>query len=191
MKTRSLKLGLLAALLVTAPLSGGFAQGGGARQGRPRVGGEGVGRGDRQEMEQRFRRQLAALLKTQLGLSDEGMRQLSEVNQRFDVQRRELIRREMMTRRSLRDEVLKQDSADAGRIETLLTEQFKLERERTDITEAEQRELAKFLTPVQRARYLGVQEQVRRQMDQMRGRGMQPLGDPPPGGMRGRRPPPA
>lgn len=185
MNTRSLRLGLFSALLVVSPLSVSDAQG--ARQGG---GGErqGAGRVNRQQLEQRFRQRLAILLKTQLGLTDEGMRQLSEVNQRFDMQRRDMNRREMMTRRALREEVLKHDSADAGRIEQLLSDQFKIERERIDLTEAEQRELSKFLTPVQRARYLGVQEQLRREMDQLRGRGREGLGDPPPQGGR-RRPP--
>ena len=186
MKTRSLKLGLLSALLVVSPLSMSDAQ-------RARQGGvgdrQGEARMNRQQMEQRFRMRLANLLKTQLGLTDEGMRQLSEVNQRFDVQRREMLRREMMTRRALRDEVLKQDSADGAKVERLMAEQFKIERERIDLTEAEQRELSKFLTPMQRARYLGVQEQLRREMDQLRGRGREGFGEPPPGGPRGRRPP--
>ena len=190
MNTRSLKLGLLSALLVVSPLSVSDAQG------RARQGGRGIerqagARENRQQMEQRFRMRLANLLKTQLGLTDDGMRQLSEVNQRFDVQRRELNRREMMTRRAMREEVLKLDSANAGRTEQLIAEQFKIERERIDLTEAEQRELAKFLTPMQRARYLGVQEQLRREMDQLRGRGREGFGEPPQGGMRGRRPPPA
>lgn len=149
------------------------------------------GRMNREQLEQRFRMRLANLLKTQLGLTDEGMRQLSEVNQRFDRQRRDMNRREMTTRRALRAEVLKLDSADAGRIEQLLADQFRIERERIDLTEAEQRELSKFLTPVQRARYLGVQEQIRREMDQLRGRGMMPMGDPPAGENPRRRPPPA
>jgi periplasmic protein CpxP/Spy len=187
MKTHSLKLGLLAAVLVISPLSASDAQrarqgGGGDRQGG--------GRANREQLEQRFRLRLATMLKTQLGLSDEGLRQLSEVNQRFDRQRREINRREMMNRRSQRDEVLKLDSADTARVNQLITEQFKIERERIDVTEAEQRELAKFLTPVQRARYLGVQEQIRREMDQLRGRGREAMGDPPQGGPRGRRPPP-
>ncbi len=184
MNTRSLRLGLLSALLVLSPFAASDAQ-------RPRQGGErqGGGRGNREQLEQQFRSRLANLLKTQLGLTDEGMRQLSEVNQRFDVQRRNLNRREMMARRELRTEVLKQDSADLAKIDRLIAEQFKLERERIDLTEAEQRDLAKFLTPVQRARYLGVQEQMRRQMDQMRARGREGLGEPPPGAPRGRRPP--
>jgi protein CpxP len=116
------------------------------------------------------------------------MRQLSDVNQRFDGQRRELMRREMQTRRGVRDEVVKGDSANAGRIEQLLADQFRIERERIDLTEAEQRELGKFLTPVQRARYLGVQEQVRRQMDDLRGRRAGPMDMPNDSGRR-RRPP--
>lgn len=170
MTTRSLKLGLLAVALIASPLSTSDAQRGDR---------QGSGRMNREQLEQRFRMRLANLLQTQLGLTDEGMRQLSEVNQRFDRQRRELNRREMMTRRSLRAEVLKHDSADTGRIEQLLTEQFRIERQRLDLTEAEQRELSRFLTPVQRARYLGVQEQIRREMEQLRRRGMQPMGDPP------------
>jgi len=187
MNTRSLKLGLLSALLVVSPLSVSDAQrarqgGGGDRQGE--------GRMNRQQLEQRFRMRLSNLLKTQLGLTDDGMRQLSEVNQRFDVQRRELNRRDMMNRRAMRDEVVKGDSGDAAKVERLMAEQFKIDRERIDLTEAEQRDLAKFLTPMQRARYLGVQEQLRREMDQLRGRGREGFGEPPQGGMRGRRPPP-
>ena len=185
--TRSLKLGVMLVALAVAPLASGNAQGGERQRGGQRQGGS--GRMDRAQLEQRFRLRLANLLKTQLGLSDDRMRQLSDVNQRFDLQRRELNRREMMARRSVRQEVLKGDSADNGRVEQLMKDQFKIEHERIDLTEAEQGELSKFLTPVQRARYLGVQEQVRREMDQIRGRGMQGFGDPPQGGPRGRRPP--
>ena len=83
--------------------------------------------------------QTANLLKTQLGLNEEGMRQLSDVNQRFDRQRRDLLRREMMTRRGMFDEVLKGDSANAGRVDQFIDEQFKIERERIDLTQAEQK----------------------------------------------------
>ena len=188
MITRSVKLLTLVAMLVVTPLANGAAQGGEPQGGRQRQGGP--GRMNREQMEQNFRAQLASLLKTQLGLNEDGMRQLSEVNQRFDRQRRELVRREMMTRRGMREEALRGDSANGARIDQLMADQFKIDRERIDLTEAEQRELAKFLTPVQRAKYLGVQEQIRRQMDQMRGRrGGMPPGDPPADSFRRRRPP--
>lgn len=188
MITRSLKLIALTALLVVTPMANGAAQGGDPQGGRQRQGGP--GRMNRDQMERNFRDQLAKLLRTELGLSDDGMRQLSEVNQRFDSQRRDLLRREMLTRRGVREEVMRGDSANTGRINQLLKDQFRIERERIDLTEAEQLELAKFLTPVQRAKYLGVQEQIRRQMDQMRGRrGGMPPGEPPPDSFRRRRPP--
>ena len=189
MITRSFKLLMLTAALVGTPLVTGAAQGGAPPGGRPRQGGP--GRMNREQMEQNFRSRLANLLKTQLGLTDDGMRQLSDVNQRFDRQRRDLLRREMMTRRGLRDEVLRGDSASSTKIDQLLTDQFKIDRERVDLTEAEQRELGKFLTPVQRAKYLGVQEQIRREMDQLRGRGRgMPPGDSA-DAFRRKRPPPA
>lgn len=181
MMTRHLQLGLLAGALIIAPISTSAAQRGDRGQGRP----------NREQLEQRFRMRLATLLKTQLGLTDDQMRQLSEVNQRFDRQRRDLNRREIMARRTIRDEVLRQDSADVAKIEQLMADQFRIERERIDLTEAEQRELARFLTPVQRAKYLGVQEQVRREMDQIRGRGMPGMPGPNDGrGTERRRPPP-
>jgi hypothetical protein len=183
MTIRSLKLFLLTATLIVAPLGTGAAQGGDPQGGRQRQGGP--GRMNREQMERNVRVRLANLLKTQLVLSDDQMRQLSEVNQRFDSQRRDLLRREMMTRRTIRDEVMRGDSANAGRIDQLMTDQFRIERERIDLTEAEQRDLAKFLTPVQRAKYLGVQEQIRREMDQLRGRGRASMGDT----LRRRRPP--
>jgi protein CpxP len=187
MNIRSVRFAVLAGLLYIVPLSTSEAQGRpGGEQG---IRGErGQGRQNRQQLEQNFRRRLANLLKTELRLTDDQMRQLSDVNQRFDVQRRDLMRREMQTRRGVRDEVVKGDSANAGRIEQLLADQFRIERERIDLTEAEQRELGKFLTPVQRARYLGVQEQIRRQMDDLRGRRAGPMDMPNDSGRR-RRPP--
>lgn len=175
------KLAALAALVVAVPAADAGAQRGVGRQMQ----------GNRQQMEQRLRQRLASLLKTQLGLSDQQMQQLSEVNQRFDARRRELLQREFANRRSLRSEVMKRDSADAGRVDALLAEQFRIERERIDITEAEQRDLGRFLSPVQRAQYMGVQEQIRRELEQLRGRGMQPPGAPPDSEARRRRPPTA
>lgn len=168
MMKRSMQFGIVAVALLLAPVSESVAQRGDR---------QGGGRANREQMERQFRQRLANLLRTQLGLTDDEMRQLSNVNQRFDQQRRDLLRREMMTRRSLREEVLKRDSADERRVEQLISDQFRLERERLDLNEVEQRELSKFLTPVQRARYLGVQEQIRREMDQLRGR--RGMGEPP------------
>jgi hypothetical protein len=182
MNRRLILAASVSALSFLAPMTASEAQRGdrGQREARP----------NREQLEQRLRQRFTNLLRTQLKLDDEQMRQLVDVNRRFDQQRRDLVRREMLTRRGLREEVMRGDSANPARIEQLLTDQFRVERERLDLNEAEQRELSRFLTAVQRAQYLGVQEQIRREMDQLRGRGMPRMGAPPDGDSGPRRRPP-
>jgi hypothetical protein len=176
---KAIVTGLCAALLFVVPSSEAAAQRG--RDNR---------RGDqpnREQLEQRLRERLANMLRRELGLTDAQMQQLSEVNQRFDVRRRALFQREVANRRALRAEVVRGDTADQSKVDGFITEQFRIERERIDLTEAEQRELGRFLTASQRARYMGIQEQIRRELDQLRGRGRPGMG-PPDSGQR-RRPP--
>jgi hypothetical protein len=175
----SLLTGLCAALLLIVPVSDASAQRGGGNR-----------RGDqpsRQQLQQRLQERLANMLRTELGLNDEQMRQLSEVNQRIDGRRRELLQREFGNRRALRAEIMRGASADQGKVDGFIVEQLRIERERIDLTEAEQRDLSRFLTAVQRARYMGIQEQMRREMDQLRGRGRPGMGAPDSGSRR--RPP--
>jgi Spy/CpxP family protein refolding chaperone len=73
------------------------------------------------------------------------------------------------------------DAANQQKVAGLLDQLMRLQRQRLDLVEGEQRELAKFLTPVQRAKYLGLQNQLRQRMQELRDR----VG---PGAMRGRPP---
>lgn len=147
---------------------------------------------NRQEMERRFRQRLASVVKDRLALTDEQMRRVAEVNQKFDGMRRDLLRREFAIRYELRQELGKPEPSE-DRVAQLITDQLRVERERQQTVEEEQADLARFLTAVQRAKYLGIQEQMRRQVEQLRGRPPL-LGDStPPGTPMGpgrRRPPP-
>jgi periplasmic protein CpxP/Spy len=49
----------------------------------------------------------------------------------------------------------------------------KYERRRLDLMEREQRELARFLSPVQRAKYIGLQDELRRTMQDVQHRRME------------------
>jgi hypothetical protein len=50
------------------------------------------------------------------------------------------------------------------------------QKRRATLLESEQRDLATIMTPIQRARYMALQEQVRRQVEQRRGGGGQGQG---------------
>ena len=81
------------------------------------------------------------------------------------------------------------DQVNQTRVAELLDTVLRLQRSRLELVEREQRELATFLTPVQRARYQAFVDFVQRRMDDMDGRGGARGGQP--GGQgRGKRPPP-
>ena len=122
----------------------------------------------RAQLEERFRRQLAATLKNRLNLNDEQLRKLGEVNQRHEERRRLLVQQERDVRIALREEMLAGERANQTRISEMLDRMIGIQRQRLEIVEREQRELAEFLTPLQRAQYAAVQEQLRRRIEEMR-----------------------
>jgi hypothetical protein len=152
----------------------------------------------RDSLEARVQARMAIVLRRQVGLNDEQITRLQAVNRRFEGQRRTLFEQERRVRGELRA-ALAADSAQDARVASLLDRTIQLQRERLDLLEAEQKELATFMSPTQRARLYGMEEQMRRRMQELRDarpsdgqprRGGPPGG--PPGGERpgaARRPP--
>lgn len=179
---RKLIVGVIALIsLVAAPLS---AQGGRGRMAMP------PGGGNRANLEQEFKDRLASVVKERLALSDEQMLRLTEVNQKYDRLRFNLLLRDRVNRMGLRKQLLESASPEEERVSQLLAETQRIARERLELQESEQADLSKFLSAVQRARYLGLQEQIRQRVEQFRGRPpfMSDSAAGPPG--RGRRRPP-
>lgn len=132
---------------------------------------------DRDSLESRVRQRMEQVLKRQLGLNDEQMRRLGATNRRFANQRRDLLIRERQVRLGLRDEIELGDSTRNPQVAKLLDEMLQLQRQRLDLLESEQKELASFMTPHQRAKYFGMEEQIRRRVEEMREQGgRQPAG---------------
>jgi hypothetical protein len=166
--------GKLAAVLLLAVSTGTLlAQGGGrggGRQGQlagPPPGADSM-RPDRAQLEQRLRQRMGQVLKNRLGLNDAQMTKLQETNKRYDEKRRILVDQERDIRMSLRDEMLRPDSARQPQVGGLLDRMVKVQRQRVDVFEQEQKELSGFLTPIQRLKYFTVEEQMRQRMQQMR-----------------------
>ena len=121
-------------------------------------------------LEARVRQRLAAVAKQRLALTDDQMRQLTAVNASYEPRRHDLVSQEREARVVIREELQRGKLADQKRVDSALTDLFRVQRTRIDLAEQEQRDLAKFLQPSQRAGYLALQEQVRRRVDQMRRR---------------------
>jgi Spy/CpxP family protein refolding chaperone len=139
------------------------------------------GADQRAAAQDRVRARVARLLRERVGLTEDQMRRLAPVNQRFDARRQALFREERELRQALRRELSAQ-AADQNRVSTQIDQLFAMQRRRVDLAAEEQRELAAIMTPVQRARYLALQETVRRRADEMRRRRG---GGPARGGRRG------
>jgi len=140
----------------------------------------------RQMLEQRLRERTGDLVRRRLQLNDDQMTKLQAANRQFEQQRTSLLMKERDVRRELRQQLMS-NTADQNRVASLLDQAMQLERQRIDLMQTEQRELAKFLTPVQRAKLFGLQNEMRRRAQELRNR--QP-GRPGAGGLRGQKRPP-
>jgi protein CpxP len=141
----------------------------GAQQGPSRGGPE-----RRAEMEQRVRQQFARVVQERLALTDEQLRKLGETTRKFEERRRLLLAQERDARMGLRQELVAgDDKADQQRVARLLDQLVQVQRQRIELFEQEQRELASFMTPVQRAKFAALQEQLRKRLEERR-RGRSP-----------------
>jgi hypothetical protein len=129
-------------------------------------------------MEQQLRRNLWQIAKERVGLSDAQMTQLERTSGKYDQRRRALAMEERTQRQVLRQELIADARADQERVAKSLDRLHQLQRERVDLQIEEQREFATFMTPVQRAKYAALQEQVRRRVDALR-RARPDSGSPP------------
>ena len=122
----------------------------------------------REMLERELRERTGEIVRRRLELTDAQMTRLQASNRQFEQQRMQLFARERGTRQALRREMQAEDKANQSRIAELLDQTLLIERQRLDLLQSEQRELARFLTPVQRAKLLGLQTELRRRAQEMR-----------------------
>lgn len=128
----------------------------------------------RAQLEGDIRRGFARAVRERVGLTDEQMQKLGPMTQRYEDQRRVLFAEERLARVSLQTMLRDEATADATKVTELLDKlSIELPRRRLQLMEAEQRDLATIMNPVQRAKFLGLQEQIRRRLEEMR-----PMGPP-------------
>lgn len=121
----------------------------------------------RAAMEQQLRRALWTATKRRVGLTEPQMARLGDVARGLEPRRAALMQRERTARRALRQEMTAAQP-NQSRVGELLDEMQRVQRARLELVESEQRQLAAFMSPVQRARYFALQEQFRRRLEEMR-----------------------
>jgi len=154
--TRTIRLTMLALSLSAAPAFGQPVRTGNTQANRP-------------ALEQQFRERVAGLAQQRIGLSDAQMAQLEQSNARFGPQLNQLAAQERETRRQLRLEMTSPGEPNQQHVSDLLDRALQLQKQRIAIVEAEQKDLARFMTPVQRARYIALQQQFRRRAQELAG----------------------
>src|SRR3954465_4475493 len=116
---------------------------------------------------EQFRQRTAKLAQQRLGLTDAQLAQLEQTNARFAPQLNQLVMDERETRRQLREEMTSGNQANQQHVSALIDASILLQKRRIALVEAEQKDLARFLTPTQRAGYLALQMQVRRRAQEL------------------------
>lgn len=148
-----LSIGLVAAAIVLSAANATAQPAGALAPGRP-------------ALEQRLRQKMAMVTQQRLGLTDAQMKQLEQSNSRFTPQLTRLIASERETRQQLRFE-LTSPTPNQQHVSDLIDQTISLQKQRVSIVEAEQKDLARFMTPVQRAQYVALQAEFRRRAQEM------------------------
>jgi Spy/CpxP family protein refolding chaperone len=123
----------------------------------------------REALERQLRERTGDVVRRRLNLTDAQMTRLQATNRQFERDRMDLFSRERQARVALRQEMMNEESANQARVAELIDQTLTLERQRIELLQNEQKELAKFLTPIQRAKLIGLQNQMRRRAQDMRG----------------------
>jgi len=119
---------------------------------------------ERARVEGTLRTALARTVRDRLALNDQQAVRLMDLNRKFSDDRTRLIREERRIRRELRQSIAARDASRAAETARLLDGLLEVQRERLDLQQKEQAQLSEFLSPEQRARYIGMMEQLRRRI---------------------------
>ena len=118
----------------------------------------------RAQIEERFSQHV----QEQLNLTPDQATKLRASQERFGSQRRALMRQQIERRRALNDQMQPGVAANGDSVRKLMDANQAARAQMLKIEQDEDREMAAYLTPVQRARYQQMREQFMRRVAEMR-----------------------
>jgi len=123
---------------------------------------------ERERLQQQIEDRFARVVQQQLRLSDDQVTRLRDTEERFRTRRREIMRRQLALRFALNGQMCPGCGADADSVRKLMDgietnrgELFRLQQE-------QDREMAGYLDPVQRAQYQMLRERLIRRLTEVR-----------------------
>ena len=174
-RARSLSAAFAAGAALIAALAGpAGAQATGQARSESGAVRQGAQPANRLQLEREVRDRIHAMMRERMGLDEAQVARMDETLRTFEMRRRALLREERDARLTLRAAMGAGSGAGTGtaaarpddaRIAAALDTLILLQRRRIDLVEAEQRELATFLTPLQRAQFFALQENLRRVLE--------------------------
>jgi len=182
--TRTLSIAALAVVALTGVASAQRGAPLAVQRGAGRVAGRGAAQqlppAQRQALARQVRQAFVTVLRQQLKLDNGQVRRLMQTRAEFDRQRRELNQGERQTRVALRAAMEDSAGPDQQKIGQYVDQLVQAQHRRAALLESEQKELSNFLTPLQRAQYLALEERFAKKLLEAGQRGAGARGGAPP-----------
>jgi protein CpxP len=130
------------------------------------------------QLRQQFRERWNERVRTQLGLTADQSAQLQATEDRFAAQRRTIVQRQRGVQEALRAEVQPGGTANADSVRRLMDVRDQNRAAMGQLERDEDREMARYLTPVQRARYQLMRQRLQERIAEVRRQRRQQLARP-------------
>lgn len=133
----------------------------------------------RERLQQEIERRFGAAVQRQLDLTNDQADKLRATEERFRPRRRAVMREELLLRLALRDQMRPGVAADPDSVRRLMDAMQANRSDRLKLEQEHDREIAGYLTPVQRARYQMLRERLMQRLQEVRReRAGQGMGEP-------------
>ena len=123
---------------------------------------------ERERLQQQIEDHVAQRVKQQLGLSDEQANRLRSTEENFRQRRRDLFQRQLTIEQGLRDQMRPGVAANSDSVRRLMDVRQAARADQLRLDQDQDREMAGYLTPVQRAQYQMIRERIRLRLQQLR-----------------------
>jgi hypothetical protein len=131
---------------------------------------------ERERLQAAIERRFGQVVREQLGLSDDQARRLAQTEEHFRPRRRAIFRQQARLRLALQDQMLPGNAANPDSVRRLMDGIQVTRSDMLQLDQEQDREMAGFLTPVQRARYQMLRERLLIRLQEVRRQRMQGRG---------------